>query len=119
MAPSRGVAPLLLLVSVTVAACATSDRPAPDPVTLPGVTPTSPCERAVAARAEFLRDQGVAGSEGLESEIFHTCTYAEFRAANALMVDRYRYPGEGRAYVGRNCVRLFSLYRGSRLCRSR
>ena len=84
-----------------------------------GETPTNGCERAVAARAEFHRDHGIAGSEPLESDVFRACSYAEFVAANAKMADGYRYPGDGRAYVGRNCVRVFSLYRGSRLCHTR
>jgi hypothetical protein len=112
---------LTFLLSVLfVAGCSPPPTPPPvAPVTQPGRTPTNACELAVVARAEFLRDHGVAGSEALESDIFGTCTYAEFRAANARMADDYRYPGDGRAYVGRNCVRVFALYRGSRLCQSR
>lgn len=71
------------------------------------------------ARAEYLRDEGVDGSERLESDIFAACSYEQFRAANAEMIDRFRYPGDGRQYVGRNCLRLFAIYRGSRLCRTR
>jgi hypothetical protein len=70
-------------------------------------------------RAEHLRDRGAAGSEALEGDIFETCTYAEFQAANAMMADRYRYTGDGRTYVGRACARLYSIYRGTRLCQSR
>lgn len=89
------------------------------PVTIQDWTPGNACERAVVTRAEFIRDHGAAGSEALESDIFRTCTYAEFLVANSIMADDYRYPGDGRQYVGRNCVRLFSLYRGSRLCETR
>ena len=111
----------LLATAVLLAACA-SERIQPSirpPVTAPGQTPANACERAVVARAEFLRDQGAAGSERLESDIFEICTYDEFVAANAKMADAYRYSGDGRAYVGRNCVRLFAIYRGSRLCQTR
>lgn len=115
------VVALLATAVLLLAGCAPepiepSIRP---PVTAPGRTPMNACERAVVARAEFLRDSGAAGSEALESDIFQTCTYAEFQAANAIMADEYRYPGDGRAYVGRSCVRLFSIYRGTRLCQTR
>jgi hypothetical protein len=111
----------LLAIAVLLAGCAPEpiEPSIPPPVTAPGQTPMNACELAVVARAEFLRDQGAAGSERLESDIFESCTYAEFRAANAKMADDYRYTGDGRAYIGRNCVRLFALYRGSRLCQSR
>ncbi|HEX6127434.1 MAG TPA: hypothetical protein VF071_00235 [Candidatus Limnocylindria bacterium] len=112
---------LALLISGLVAGCAPEpiEPSVAVPVTDNGPTPTNACERAVVARAEHLRDHGAAGSEALEGDIFETCTYAEFQAANAMMADRYRYPGDGRTYVGRACARLFSVYRGTRLCQSR
>jgi hypothetical protein len=85
----------------------------------PGEVAENACETAVVARAERVRDQGPAGAEPLEADVFATCTYAEFRAANAKMADAYRYPGDGRSYVGRNCLRVFAVYRGSRLCQTR
>ena len=109
-----------MLAGIALAGCSDpAESPPGLPVMLRGQSPATACEEAVVARAEFLRDQGAAGSEALESDIFETCTYAEFLAANAKMTDAYRYPGDGRAYIGRNCVRLSSLYRGSRLCQSR
>jgi hypothetical protein len=112
---------LALLTYGLLAGCApeTIEPSLAVPVTVDGRTPTNACERAVVARAEHIRDRGVAGSESLESDIFRSCTYAEFRAANAMMIDRYRYPGDGRTYVGRACARLYSIYRGTRLCQSR
>lgn len=111
--------PALLATVILVAGCTSRATSTPAPVAAQGEAPANACERAVVARAEHLRDHGIAGSEALESDIFETCTYAEFQAANAIMADEYRYPGDGRAYVGRSCVRLFSIYRGSRLCESR
>jgi hypothetical protein len=111
---------LVLAAGVLVAGCGPEAlEPSVAPVTSGGRAPENACERAVVARAEFLRDNGAAGSEALESDIFQTCTYAQFQAANAIMAEEYRYPGDGRAYVGRSCVRLFSIYRGTRLCQTR
>jgi len=116
---SRALPPLAALVLLAACAWEPTEPSVGVPVTVQDRTPGNACERAVVARAEFIRDRGAAGSEALESEIFRTCTYAEFVAANSMMADDYRYPGEARSYVGRNCVRLFSLYRGSRLCETR
>ena len=99
--------------------CQATPDSTPAAVLRPGEVTENACQSAVVARAERVRDDGPAGAESFEADIFSTCTYAEFQAANAKMADAYRYPGDGRSYVGRNCLRVFALYRGSRLCRTR
>jgi hypothetical protein len=106
-------------VALLLTGCQAPTSPSPPAVLRPGEVAENSCETAVVARAERVRDQGPAGAEQLEADIFSTCTYAEFRAANAKMADGYRYPGDGRSYVGRNCLRVFAPYRGSRLCQTR
>lgn len=108
-----------LVAGLVVASCQAAVDPTPASVMQPDAMVDNACEAAVVARAERVRDEGPAGSEAFEADIFATCSYAEFRTANAKMVDVYRYPGDGRSYVGRNCLRVFALYRGSRLCRTR
>jgi hypothetical protein len=114
-------AALAILAGLLLSGCGSgaSEPSSAVPVTVDDRTPTNACERAVVARAEHLRDRGPAGAEALEGDIFETCTYGEFQAANAMMTDRFRYPGDARTYVGRACARLFSVYRGTRLCQSR
>lgn len=109
------VASILLL-----AACqASSSRPTSESVLLPGETVDGACQAAVVARAEHLRDRGAQGAEPLEADIFASCTYEEFQAANAKMAGRFQYPGDGRTYVGRNCLRMSAVHRGSLLCATR
>jgi hypothetical protein len=54
----------------------------------------------------------------MEGDVFRACTYQEFVAANTGLAERYRYTGDLQNHVGRRCLRLTSLYRGSRLCES-
>jgi hypothetical protein len=111
---------LPLAVALLVASCAAAD-PAPETesVMLAGESPANDCERAVAARAERIRDHDPDGALREEADVFGRCSYAEFVVANAKMAEAYSYPGNGRTYVGRGCARLFSIYRGSRLCQTR
>jgi hypothetical protein len=39
-------------------------------------------------------------------------------AANDKLANGHRYTGDIHTHVGRRCLRLTSLYRGSRLCES-
>jgi hypothetical protein len=88
----------------------------PETVLAPGRSAESDCERAVVARAELARDEGATAAERLEGDVYASCTYDEFVAANDNLADGHRYSGDLRTHVGRRCLRLTSLYRGSRLC---
>jgi hypothetical protein len=90
----------------------------PQPVLATGQSAETDCERAVVARAELVRDEGAAAAERLDPDVYAACTYPEFVAANDKLANSYRYTGDIRTHVGRRCLRLTSLYRGSRLCES-
>jgi hypothetical protein len=81
-----------------------------------GQSAETDCERAVAARAELARDEGATAAERLDPDVYRACTYPEFVVANDKLANGHRYTGDLRTHVGRRCLRLTSLYRGSRLC---
>ena len=110
----RGV-PLVVMM-LALAGC--EALPTPEPVLAAGASADTACERAVVARAELARDEGAAAAESLDGDVYAACTYDELVAANAKLADGHRYTGDLNNHVGRRCLRLISLYRGSRLCES-
>jgi hypothetical protein len=106
-----------LLLALTVAACADAASSAA-PVLVAGASAENDCERQVVARAEAARDGGATAAERLDADVYAACTYDEFVAANDKLADAFRYTGDIQNHVGRRCLRLTSLYRGSRLCES-
>jgi hypothetical protein len=107
---------VILVAVILVAGCAPVATP--EPVLASGAVAQNECERAVVARAELARDEGATAAEALEGDVYAACTFDEFVAANAKLADGYRYTGDIHNHVGRRCLRLISLYRGSRLCES-
>ncbi len=107
---------LLLVAVLALAACEAA--PTPEPVLAAGASADTACERAVVARAELARDSGATAAEALEGDVYAACTFEEFVGANDKLADGHRYTGDIENHVGRRCLRLISLYRGSRLCES-
>ena len=106
----------LLVAVLVLAGCEPVATPAP--VLASGAAAQNGCERAVVARAELARDQGATAAEALEGDVYAACTFDEFVTANDKLADGHRYTGDIHNHVGRRCLRLISLYRGSRLCES-
>ena len=109
---------VLLLVMALLMLAACEAEVAAEPVLASGAVAQNDCERAVVARAELARDQGATAAEALEGDVYAACTFDEFVAANDKLADGHRYTGDIHNHVGRRCLRLISLYRGSRLCES-
>lgn len=103
---------------LTLGACSGAAPSSAVPVLAAGASAENECERQVVARAEAARDGGTSAAERLDGDVYAACTYDEFVAANAKLADGFRYTGDVQNHVGRRCLRLISLYRGSRLCES-
>ena len=115
------MAVLLTACSSTAEAPEPTPSPTPSPgrgVLLPGEQTATPCEESLVAYAEYVRDSGFEMIGDYELAVFGNCNVADFVAANAKMVDRYRI-GDVARHLERKCDRVNSVYAGQFLCLTR